>query len=167
MLFIILRSIGVGSYMLQLMVVSFLQLRYREDANAGRPFVPNLGSLLMEFLDKYGGGGFNYITTGISVVDDGALFPKGEDGRKEFFWDSKRQFSLALSNPEEENTDVGKPSFKIGLVARAFSCSYKALLARVAMPFDASEGQSILESIIPLDRSAWKEMRRKAKGTGE
>jgi len=73
---------GVGSFMLQLMIVSFLQNRAREDFNSGRMMENDydsnskcLGSILLGFFELYGLD-FNYITTGISVRDHGSYFSK-------------------------------------------------------------------------------------------
>ena len=41
---------GVGSYMLQLLIVSFLQHRERDAVRFGKPGLYNLGCLLVEFL---------------------------------------------------------------------------------------------------------------------
>jgi non-canonical poly(A) RNA polymerase PAPD5/7 len=54
---------GMGSYMLQLLIVSFLQHQQREFHNYGRDVWPNLGSLLLDFFRLYGLE-FNYYTTG-------------------------------------------------------------------------------------------------------
>ena len=70
---------GVGSFLLQLMVVSFLQQRYRTDRATGFASAPNLGALLLELLELYGRD-FNYAVTGISVRRNGAYFPKRERG---------------------------------------------------------------------------------------
>ena len=147
---------GVGSYMLQLMVVSFLQHRFREDMNARRPFVPNLGGLMLEFLELYGGE-FNYVTTGLSVNGDGRYWPKGDDAYKEVFYQPNRTFQLGIENPLEPDVDVGKPSFKIGLVARSFQYNHKVLLARVSEP-TGMHGVSTLEGLVPLKRRQWKKM---------
>jgi non-canonical poly(A) RNA polymerase PAPD5/7 len=65
---------GVGSYLLQVMIVSFLQHRERDAFNFQRPSVYNLGALLVEFLELYSTD-FNFITTGLSVRFDGFYFP--------------------------------------------------------------------------------------------
>lgn len=135
---------GVGSYMLQLMIVSFLQHRERESVNFGKSGPYNLGGLLVEFLELYGTH-FNYFTTGISVRHDGAYFRKGE--RKDIFVYPNRPFSLAIENPLDISSDVGKASFRIQTVQRAFSAAYKVLLAHVAPPVEPAV--SILATIIP------------------
>jgi non-canonical poly(A) RNA polymerase PAPD5/7 len=80
---------GVGSFLLQLMIVAFLQHRERDAVNFKRLGVYNLGSLLLEFLELYGIE-FNYFTTGISVRYDGFFFPKGSADRRSTFWKPDR-----------------------------------------------------------------------------
>ena len=80
---------GVGSFLLQLMIVAFLQHRERDSVNYKRMGVYNLGSLLLEFLELYGIE-FNYFTTGISVRYDGFFFPKGSADRRSTFWKPDR-----------------------------------------------------------------------------
>lgn len=53
---------GVGSFMLQMMIVSFLQHRERDAFNNRRPSLYNLGALLVEFFELYSCD-FNFITT--------------------------------------------------------------------------------------------------------
>jgi non-canonical poly(A) RNA polymerase PAPD5/7 len=136
---------GVGSYMLQLMIVSFLQHRERDAVNYGSPpGVYNLGCLLLEFLELYGTK-FNYCTTGISVRHDGAYFRKGE--RKEAFLQPNRASMIAVENPLDVNMDVGKASFRYSAVQRAFAAAYKVLLAHLAAP--PVPTVSILATIVP------------------
>jgi non-canonical poly(A) RNA polymerase PAPD5/7 len=147
---------GVGSYLLQLMIVSFLQHREREAYNNHRPSVYNLGCLLIEFLELYGGMDLNYITTGISVRHDGYYFPKGARDRKDVYLIPNRLFSLAMENPLDPSMDVGKPSFKIQTVARSFDVAFKVLLAHVTEP--AIPATSILASILPPSPEMQKRM---------
>jgi non-canonical poly(A) RNA polymerase PAPD5/7 len=86
---------GVGSFLLQLMIVSFLQHRERDAVNYQRPSVYNLGSLLFEFLELYGLE-FNYYTTGISVRYDGFYFPKGAADRRITFLKSDRMSMVSI-----------------------------------------------------------------------
>ena len=137
---------GVGSYMLQLMIVSFLQHRERDGFNFRRPSLYNLGCLLVEFFELYGLD-FNYVTTGISVRHDGFYFPKGAKDRKEHFWQPNRRFSMAIENPLEPTHDVGKPSYRIQVVQRAFELAFKTQLAYLSEPMVPTV--SILASILP------------------
>ncbi|GKY96529.1 hypothetical protein MPSEU_000612500 [Mayamaea pseudoterrestris] len=136
---------GIGSYMLQLMIVSLLQHRARDAANFRRPCIECLGSLLLEFFALYGQD-FNFVTTGISVRHDGFYFPKGVQSKKEVFWQPQRPFSCAIENPLETTMDVGQTSFRIQLIQRAFGVAYKTLLAYVAEP--SVPTHSILATII-------------------
>ena len=135
---------GVGSYMLQLMIVSFLQHRERDFMNFGNPAPCNLGCLLLEFLELYGSR-FNYCVTGISVRHDGSYFRKGD--RKDAFVIPSRPYSLAMENPLDINSDVGKASFRIQMVQRSFFAAYKVLMAHVSHP--AQPAVSILATIMP------------------
>ena len=150
---------GCGSFMLQMMIVSFLQHRerhaYHRNRNNhghgnghenGTANTMNLGSLLLEFFELYGMD-FNYLTTGISVRSDGFYFPKGAKGRKEHFHTASRPFSLALENPFDLTADVGKASFRIQLVGKSFEIAMRVLLAHTAEPYVQTE--SILAGIVP------------------
>jgi len=147
---------GVGSFMLQMMIVSFLQHRERDlfnlqqrdqGRNQESSTQMNLGALLLEFFQLYGGGQLNYVTTGISVRNDGFYFPKGLKDRKANFWQPARPFSLAMENPLEIDADVGKPSFRMQNIQKAFEVSYNVLMSHVSDP--AVPTESILASILP------------------
>ena len=140
---------GIGSYLLQLMIVSFLQHRERDAYNNNRPSIYNLGCLLVEFLELYGMD-MNYITTGISVRHDGFYFPKGARDRKEIYHTPSRPFALAMENPLDPTMDVGKASFRIGVIQRSFDTAFKVLLAHVAEP--VLTATSILAAILPSSR---------------
>lgn len=137
---------GVGSYMIQLMIVSFLQHRERDSFMRGKGYPNNLGALLLEFFELYGID-FNYFTTGISVRYDGSYFPKGAKDRREHFVIPNRLFSLALENPLEVTSDVGRATFRIQTVQRAFEVAMRVLLSHVAEPYVPTT--SILASILP------------------
>jgi len=146
---------GVGSFMLQMMIVSFLQHRERFAYNTRSPSLYNLGALLVEFLELYSMD-FNYVTTGLSVRFDGFYFPKGASDRKNDFWQPQRPFSLAMENPLEISADVGNPSFRISVVQRSFEVAFKVLLSHVTVP--VIPAVSILASILPPTE----EMRKRA-----
>ena len=76
---------GVGSFLLQMMILTFLQHRERDSLSRRRPSQCNLGALLLEFLEFFSTD-FNFILTGISVRFDGYFFPKGAKDRKKDFW---------------------------------------------------------------------------------
>jgi non-canonical poly(A) RNA polymerase PAPD5/7 len=137
---------GVGSFLLQMMIVSFLQHRERDGIKSRRTSQYNLGALLIEFLELYSTD-FNYILTGISVRFDGFFFPKGAMGRKKDFWQPGRPFSLAMENPLDPTYDVGSPSFRINVVQRSFEVAFKLLLCYVSEP--VIPAVSILAKILP------------------
>lgn len=139
---------GIGSYMLQLMIVSFLQQRSRDDLNSvgSTEKSLNLGSLLVDFFEFYGMD-LNYITTGISVRNDGHYFAKGERDKKAVFWQPSRPFSLAIENPLDPTMDVGAGAYRIQMIQRIFQHSFQTLLAFVAEPRETTD--SILARIIP------------------
>ncbi|KAL7544888.1 hypothetical protein ACHAWF_008248 [Thalassiosira exigua] len=157
---------GIGSYLLQLMIVSYLQHRAREDASkghgaSGKHF--NLGCMLLEFFEFYGLD-FNYVTTGVSVRHDGYYFPKGGRDRRNSFWQPSRPFALAMENPLDATADVGAGAFRMQMIQRIFAHAFKTLLAYVSEPAEPTE--SILATIIPPteEMAARMEMKR---GLGE
>ena len=141
---------GIGSYLLQLMIVSYLQHRAREDVSrqqdGGGMRHYNLGSLLLDFLELYGVD-FNYVTTGISVRHDGYYFPKGLRDRRDSFWQPSRPFSIAMENPLDPTSDVGAGAFRMQMIQRVFGHAFRTLLAYVSEP--AEQTDSILARIIP------------------
>ena len=137
---------GCGSFMLQMMIVSYLQHRERYAFNFDKANTMNLGSMLLGFFELYGVD-FNYYTTGISVRSDGFYFPKAAKGKRQYFCYENRPFSLALENPFEITADVGKASFRMQLIAKSFEVAMRVLLSHTAEP--AVPTESILASIIP------------------
>ena len=115
---------GVGSYMLQLMVVSFLQQRHRTDRATGLVSPQNLGSLLLEFFELYGRD-LNPTITGISVRRHGSYFPK----RSRNWFNPARPNLLAIENPDDDKLDVGKNSYNYHRVRRAFDHAHDAIVA--------------------------------------
>lgn len=162
---------GVGSFLLQMMIVSFLQHREREEFHAsGSESILNLGALLLEFFELYGID-FNYVTTGISIRNDGSYFPKGAKNRRENYWQPARPFSLALENPFETDMDVGKSSFRIQLVQRSFEVAFRVLMSHVSEPALPPKAGSILASILlPTDemrtRALYQNGASKSNGSG-
>lgn len=172
---------GIGSFMLQMMIVSFLQHRERYDfdihhsksrnrhrnwdGGRGRndyddrddEFIPapmNLGSLLIEFFELYAMD-FNYLTTAISVRNDGFYFPKGHHQRRDhFFTNPSRAFTLGIENPIDTTMDIGKSSFRMQLIQKSFEVALRVLLSHVSYPCVPTD--SILESIIPATEEMYK-----------
>jgi non-canonical poly(A) RNA polymerase PAPD5/7 len=143
---------GVGSFLLQMMILTFLQHRERDSVNNRRPSQCNLGALLVEFFEFYSTD-FNFILTGVSVRFDGFFFPKGATDRKKHFWQPQRPFSIAMENPLDPTFDVGSPSFRIDLVQRSFEIAFKTLLCHVSEPIIPTT--SILASVLMPSEEMW------------
>ncbi len=143
---------GVGSFLLQMMILTFLQHRERDASQKRRPSSCNLGALLVEFLEFYSTD-FNFVLVGASIRFDGFFFPKGAKDRKENFWQPSRQFAIAMENPLDPTMDVGSASFRIDLVQRSFEVAFKTLLCHVSEPYIPTT--SILASILMPSEEMW------------
>ncbi|XP_049849328.1 terminal nucleotidyltransferase 4B-like [Schistocerca gregaria] len=107
---------GIGGYALNIMVISFLQMYSHTSADG------KLGALLIHFLELYGRY-FNYYTTGISILNNGCYFNKINKN-----WiDPYRPFLPAIEDPNDPNNDVGRSSFKICVIRKAFRDAYHQL----------------------------------------
>ena len=134
---------GLGSYASTLIVASFLQHRKRVDCVSGMHSPQNLGSLLLECFELYAKN-FNFLNVGLSVRDDGSYFRKRDHG----FHYPGRPHLLAIENPDEPFSDVGKNSFLLLRIKAAFDHAYLALLAALRHPDDSRPGGgSILAAI--------------------
>ena len=121
---------GVGSYLLQLMVITSLQ---HPPANAhvrhGRLFRGNLGEMLLHFLEMFGVR-LNYDAVALSVRDGGRFLQKLACP-----WVTnayRPQCSLAVEDPLDTTHDVGANSFNIAAVRRLFQRSYFVVLSDMA-----------------------------------
>ncbi|KAL1511945.1 hypothetical protein AB1Y20_005225 [Prymnesium parvum] len=109
---------GVGSYLLQLMVICSLQ----NPCNSAATPRGNLGSCLLHFLELFGLR-FNYERVGIALREGGSFFDKFARG-----WaNPARPHLLAVENPFDHSHDVGANSFNIYNVRRAFRHAYFSL----------------------------------------
>lgn len=139
---------GIGSFLLQMMVVSFLQ-HYRRSLASKHddPKFNNLGQLLLGFFTLYGRD-FNYSELGISVRNGGSYFYKEDRS----WYDGGRPFLIAMENPNEPSLDIGKNSYEIRTVKRAFEYARQVLLNEIHRrgQFHSLSG-SILGTIIPPD----------------
>jgi non-canonical poly(A) RNA polymerase PAPD5/7 len=139
---------GIGSFMLQLMVVSFLQ-HYRRQLGAAYDDVNynNLGKLLIGFFTLYGKE-LNYNEVGISVRNGGEYFRKSDRG----WYDEARPYLLSVENPNEPSLDVGKNSYEIRTVRRSFEYARQVLVSEIQRrgKFHPLPG-SMLGTIIPAD----------------
>ncbi|RMX66052.1 hypothetical protein DD238_003956 [Peronospora effusa] len=144
---------GIGSFLLQMMVVSFLQHYGRAlGAEHDDPKFNNLGLLLVEFFTLYGRD-FNYTELGISVRNGGSYFFK-EDRH---WCDAGRPFLIAMENPNEPSLDIGKNSYEMRTVKRSFDYARQVLQNEIYRHghFSAFPG-SILGTIIQADSNLLK-----------
>ncbi|XP_034947287.1 terminal nucleotidyltransferase 4B-like isoform X2 [Chelonus insularis] len=116
---------GISSYSLILMTVSFLQLHPRQNAHCGNP---NLGVLLIEFLELYGRK-FNYVKTGIRVKEGGTYISKEEVQRDMI--DGHRPSLLCIEDPLTPGNDIGRSSYGALYVKDAFDWAYYVLCQAV------------------------------------
>ncbi|KAH1000773.1 hypothetical protein HUJ04_013066 [Dendroctonus ponderosae] len=153
---------GISSYSLILMCISFLQLHPRQDgvrqANA------NLGVLLIEFFELYGRK-FNFIHTGIRIRDGGMYISK-EEMRKGMV-DGHRPSMLCIEDPLQPSNDIGRSSYGILLVKKAFEYAY-SILTNVVHPlssYNDCNRQSILGRIVRVSDKVVQHRRRIEEGT--
>lgn len=135
---------GIGSYSLFLMVVSFLQLHCRVDVCSSNP---NLGVLLIEFLELYGRH-FNYLKTGIRIKDGGSYVAKDEVQKS--MLDGYRPSMLYIEDPLQPGNDVGRSSYGAMQVKDAFDYAYIVLSHAVSpiAKYYPNKSESILGRII-------------------
>ena len=116
---------GISSYSLILLIVSFLQLHPRSAATESNP---NLGVLLIEFFELYGRN-FNYMKTGISVLNGGQYFPK-EDVQST---DGSDNSLLYIIDPtsSEENANASRGCYGMWQVKQAFEHAFLRLHSAV------------------------------------
>jgi non-canonical poly(A) RNA polymerase PAPD5/7 len=139
---------GIGSFLVQLMVVSFLQHHRRNlAADHDDPKYNNLGQLLVGFFTLYGRD-FNYNDLAISVRNGGSYFRKEDRG----WYDDNRPFLISMENPNEPNLDIGKNSYEVRTVRRSFDYARQVLTNEIHRrgQFHPLSG-SILGTIIPPD----------------
>mmetsp|Transcript_11602 Transcript_11602/g.18594 ORF Transcript_11602/g.18594 Transcript_11602/m.18594 type:complete len:425 (-) Transcript_11602:233-1507(-) len=131
---------GVGSFLLQSMVISFLKIVH---VRGERTFQwrstwqkMSLGALLHAFFDFYGER-LNYDTVGLKVKGGGGLFKK----TKRNGWE-QQMGRLALESPLDRS-DIGRGAYRFSNIRRAFKYAWLALLAP-----QESVGKSLLSRII-------------------
>jgi non-canonical poly(A) RNA polymerase PAPD5/7 len=117
---------GMGSYLLTMTIISHLQ----HHPGCGPDHLAaeaNLGALLVDYLHLYGLR-FNMEEIGISVREGGQFFSKKRQG-----WEDKgRPFLLSVEDPNNEESDIGKNSYNIRNVQRAFEHAFYSLVVRDA-----------------------------------
>lgn len=116
---------GIGSFLLFCMVISSLQQHpaHRNDRKYYSRYT--LAHYLVHFFRLYGDE-FNYEVVGISIKGEGSYFKKSS---RNWFYNEKPGY-LALECPQNPDNDLGKNSFAIELVKKAFSHAYKLLCAQ-------------------------------------
>ncbi|XP_054153059.1 terminal nucleotidyltransferase 4B-like [Oppia nitens] len=134
---------GISSYSLILMVISFIQLHPRNDA---QNLKANLGVLLLEFFELYGRC-FNYYRVGIRIKDGGSYVAKS-DIQKQMDPDYRPSI-LCIEDPLNPSNDIGKSSYGAIMVKHAFEYAFDVLHQAVG-PLSATvdQNQSILGRII-------------------
>lgn len=126
---------GVGSFLLTMLVTSYLQREYKQGDTDNK----DLGTHLIQFFHLYGQV-FNYDHIGISIRKEGSYFTKekrGWEGR-----DERSRSRLCVENPQDPEVDIGKPAYHIKKVQRAFQHAYDTLV------FNNSGSVSLLKLII-------------------
>ena len=179
---------GVGSFMLQLMVIACMQQHARERcydrwqrleaakrSGKGNRFVKivheqikgenphNLGMMLMEFIGFYGVQ-LDFERVGISVRQEGRLYRKIKRG----WFNPRRPGLLSIENPEDTSHDIGQNAYNISKVRSALYHSYH-LLSRRLDAADRGEGrrnESLLGIIIDI-KSAIRSALTRQKSVGE
>jgi len=132
---------GVGSYLTFLTVISIVQRARRLRSDAAQ----NLGELLLAYFDFYGNV-LNYNDVGISLLEGGSFFLKND---RQWF-NHERPFLLSVENPELPDVDVGRNSWNIENIRRAFQHAHRALVDGLRS-YRANDAKSILASILKLD----------------
>lgn len=126
---------GMGSFLCFLTVVASVQRSRRLATPPDAPL--SLGFLLLQYFDLFGNV-LNYHEAGISLLEGGSFFSK----RKRGWFSLERPFLLSIENPEKPVLDVGKNSWAIDNVRRAFSHAHRSLLSAVT-DFDAKQHQQL------------------------
>lgn len=141
---------GVSSYSLILMIVNFLQLH--PDREAVLHPKPNIGVLLIEFLELFGSK-FDYDKYGLRITGGGARLKK-----QEFRLNSRHTTSpfrgippgifLTIEDPLTPGNDVAKCSHRMGSVRESFRHAHEVLKSAAERKRDPTH--SILGSIIRI-----------------
>lgn len=135
---------GISSYCLILLLVSFLQHHPRY---AGTDFSSaNLGELLIEFFELYGGR-FNYLKTGICVLNGGSYISKEEIQAHDF---------LYVRDPARPTDNAGRNCFGMWQVKQAFEVAYKRLSSAVlSRENPVPKRESILGAIVEVPETTY------------
>ena len=134
---------GISSYSLILLIVSFLQLHPRYKATDPDA---NLGVLLIEFFELYGRN-FNYMKTGITVLNGGSYFAKEDIVSVD---DRSLLYIVDPSDPTEEN-NASRGCYGMWQVKQAFEQAFLRLHSLVITRDNPiPKIDSLLSSIIKI-----------------
>lgn len=132
---------GISSYSLILLLVSFLQLHPRHAAAEANP---NLGVLLIEFFELYGRN-FNYMKTGITVLNGGRYFPKADM--------QSNNSLLFVEDPSNAGENAAGGCFGLWQVKQAFDYAYCRLHSAVLSRENPTpKTESLLSDIIKVSK---------------
>jgi len=136
---------GISSYSLILLLVSFLQRHARQSAAEANP---NLGVLLIEFFELYGRN-FNYMKTGITVVEGGSYFSKEEKVGSS----TAKNSLLYVVDPSNEPENAAGGCFGLWQVKQAFDQAFCMLHSAVlSRENPVPKRDSLLSSIISVSK---------------
>ena len=137
---------GISSYSLILLLVSFLQLHPRRDATDSNP---NLGVLLIEFFELYGRN-FNYMKTGISVLNGGSYFSKEEMATS---LGPGKNSLLYVQDPSNPSENAAGGCFGLWQVKQAFDYAFCRLHSAVLTRENPiPKRESLLSDIIKVSK---------------
>lgn len=137
---------GISSYSLLLLLVSFLQRHPRQAATESNP---NLGVLLIEFFELYGRN-FNYMKTGITVLNGGSYFCKEEFVQK--LGPSKNSL-LYVIDPSNAPENAAGGCFGLWQVKQAFDYAFCRLHSSVLTRENpVPKRESLLSDIIKVSK---------------
>jgi len=114
---------GMGSYLLANVVLHFVQ-RHPARRNPRQYSATSLGHYLFDFL-KYYSQEFRFDSQGISVVDGGYTFNKGDRGWQMSARGGKLQ--LCLESPNNPSVDLGGPCFRMAVLRNLFHHGFHCL----------------------------------------
>lgn len=97
---------GVSSFLLTMMVTSYLQRQYKQ----GGTDQIDLGKHLIDFLELYGTQ-FNYEDIGLSIRRGGEYFQKSSKGWEGH--DERTRYRLCVENPQDPEIDIGRSAYNI------------------------------------------------------
>eukprot|EP01038_Epipyxis_sp_PR26KG_P013133 gene13133-17600_t len=121
---------GIGSFVLSTLIISFIQQKIKLAKYFNVEPVFNLGCLLLDFFNLYGTS-FNYFECGISIENDGKYVSKKKRKASSQGGGGGNQKCgrLYIENPMDPELDMGKGSFMLQKVKRAFEHASQLLTA--------------------------------------